>query len=229
MHVLDNPAWHALPDPSRRSPSATRRPSATTRRSRRLRRCPTNRHLKGGPPWASSSGREAWPSCSGRRSTSTGWEQLFAFPIVQMVATSVDARRAPDARTLGLYDVPDMLAARAGHRARSLNPPDHRARHLRRSPSPTAPSSPWRVNGCDCRVTPRSAPCAPTPASGGAAWLGSSLVRHLVDHIELRGDTPFLHVLETNTAAIRPGRGRLHDRGNPVHRRRAPCPAPDTI
>ena len=201
MHVLDNPAWHALTGPQQMV--ADGHPPA-------IRYDPAIAPFAALPDEPSPEGWAAMGELVGPGGVAVlfrpppdappGWEQLFTFPIVQMVATSVDARRAPDARTLGLDDVPDMLAL---VRATEPGPFTPRTIELGTYVGVRRDGALVAMAGERMRLrghTEISAVC--TDPGQRRRGLASSLVRHLVDHIQSRGDTPFLHVLDTNTAAI---------------------------
>jgi ribosomal protein S18 acetylase RimI-like enzyme len=130
-----------------------------------------------------------------------GWDIVFAGEGVQLVDTSLDAQPDPEAVPLGAADVPEILDLIA-----------------RTEPGPFLPRTVElgayfgvRRDGALVAMagerlhppgwTEISAVCT-DPAFRGQG-LATRLVRAVAAGIRERGETPFLHVLATNTNAVR--------------------------
>jgi ribosomal protein S18 acetylase RimI-like enzyme len=129
------------------------------------------------------------------------WEVLGLGEGVQLVATALDVAPDEEAAPLGPADVPDMLSL-----TRRSKPGPFRSRTIelgaylgiRRDGQLVAMAGErMRVPGW----TEISAVC--TDPEWRGQGLASRLTRAVAAGIAARGDTPFLHVIATNTTAIR--------------------------
>jgi ribosomal protein S18 acetylase RimI-like enzyme len=201
VHVLDNPGWHALTGPHRAF--AEGGPLA-------MRYDPAVAPFAAIPDEPSPAVWDAMRDLVGPGgivvlfrspvAPPDGWEELFSLGAVQMVATSVDGRPAPDANILGPVDVPDMVEL-----VQTAQPGPFTDRTIElgtyvglRHDEALVAMAGERMRLA--RHTEISAVC--THPSQRRRGLASSLVRHLVDHITSRGETPFLHVADENSAAV---------------------------
>jgi ribosomal protein S18 acetylase RimI-like enzyme len=131
------------------------------------------------------------------------WEQLFAFPTLQMVDHGVAAAPADGAVALGSADVADMQAL-----VDLTHPGPFAARTVELGPylgvrdagtGALVAMAGVRMHAPGHREI--SAVCT-DPGHQGRGLAGK-LVRDLVGRIRADGDTPILHVLAANTNAIR--------------------------
>lgn len=130
-----------------------------------------------------------------------GWQAVETFDLVQMVAERVTAAGCPEAITLSAADVPEMLELVA-----------------QTNPGPFLPRTielgrylGIRVDGVLVAMAGErflldgwaeiSAVCTHPDHRGRG--LAARLMEALIEGIELRSQRPFLHVLSTNTGAIR--------------------------
>ncbi len=130
-----------------------------------------------------------------------GWKAVRAFDLVQMVGERVTGVACPEAIPLGAADVPEMLALVAQTEpgpflSRTVELGDYLG--IRRDGALVAMAGErLRLDGW----TEISAVC--TRADRRGQGLASQLVGALIAGIERRSDRAFLHVLATNTTAIR--------------------------
>jgi ribosomal protein S18 acetylase RimI-like enzyme len=130
------------------------------------------------------------------------WERVLHLPTVQMIANGVDARPCPEAVALGTSDVDDMLAlvgrAQPGpFERRTVELGDYLG--IRDDDGALIAMAGMRMHAPG--YVEISAVCTDDHARGRG--FASSLVCDLVGRIRDRGETPILHVLETNVTAIR--------------------------
>ena len=202
MDPLDNPVWHALTGPQ-----------ATVADGR----APALRYALDVAPFCAlpdAPDAGAWAALAqlvGPARTAAlvrhvgavpqGWSEVLRVPCVQMVATAaVEAAPAPGAVALGDDDVAEMQAL-----VDTTRPGPFLARTIVLGEYVGV-----RIGGALAamageRMRPPgygeiSSVCT-DPAHRGRG-LASMLVRDLVGRIRARGDTPMLHVVTTNTAAI---------------------------
>ena len=129
------------------------------------------------------------------------WRVLDAFDLVQMVEERVRGADCPEAIPLGAADVPEMLELVARTEpgpflSRTIELGDYLG--IRRDGALVAMAGErFRLDGW----TEISAVC--TSAEHRGLGLASQLVRALIAGIQLRSERAFLHVLSSNTAAIR--------------------------
>jgi ribosomal protein S18 acetylase RimI-like enzyme len=130
-----------------------------------------------------------------------GWTTLRAFDLVQMIAERVTGVDYPEAISLGAADVPEMLELVAETEPgpflnRTIELGDYLG--IRCDGALVAMAGErLRFDGW----TEISGVCTmPTHRGRG---LASGLIRALIGGIKLRSDRPFLHVVSTNTSAIR--------------------------
>jgi ribosomal protein S18 acetylase RimI-like enzyme len=208
-HPLDNPAWAALTGPhanlAEANGQAVRYPVAM---------CPfvALPDRPGTAAWADLAGLAgpgAVVSLAGVREAPPGWEVVMRVLGVQMVGAGIEAGveagidAAPDgeAQVLGLRDVPEMLDLVARTRPGPFLP---RTVELgtylgvRRRGALVAMAG-ERLHPFGWREI--SAVC--TDDAHGGRGLAGRLVRAVTAGIRGRGETPFLHAVATNTAAIR--------------------------
>jgi ribosomal protein S18 acetylase RimI-like enzyme len=203
VHVLDNPVWHALTGPQQkvadlRSAAARYEPDVAAFSA--VPDVPTDgtwddlRDLVGvggaavlfmKPP-----------------NVPDGWEELFALPTVQMVAATVEPAAAAVAELLGSDDVSDMLALvgrthPGPFERRTIELGDYIG--VRDADGILIAMAGMRMQLPG--YTEISAVCTDEAARGRG--LASALVRDLCGRILDRGETPMLHVLASNTSAIR--------------------------
>jgi ribosomal protein S18 acetylase RimI-like enzyme len=130
-----------------------------------------------------------------------GWRALQAFELVQMVGERVSGVACPEAVTLGAADVPEMLSLVAEtdpgpFLTRTVELGDYLG--IRRDAGLVAMAGErLRLEGW----TEISAVC--TKAGWRGQGLASRLVGELVARIQRRSQRVFLHVLSTNSGAIR--------------------------
>lgn len=130
-----------------------------------------------------------------------GWQAVQAFDLVQMVGEKVSGVGCPEAITLGAADVPEMLGLASETEpgpflARTIELGDYLG--IRRGGTLVAMAGErLRLDGW----TEISAVC--TQAAHRGQGLASRLVGALIEGIQLRSERAFLHVLSTNTEAIR--------------------------
>jgi len=130
-----------------------------------------------------------------------GWKVIEAFDAVQMIGEHVTGRDCPETVSLGAPDVPEMLELVAHTEPgpflkRTVELGDHLG--IRRDGALVAMAGErLRFDGW----TEISSLCT-MPIHRGHG-LGSRLVGALIVGIQRRGERPFLHVLGTNTSAIR--------------------------
>lgn len=129
------------------------------------------------------------------------WRVLDAFDLVQMVAERVSGADCQEAIPLGAADVPEMLELVARTEpgpflSRTIELGDYLG--IRRDGVLVAMAGErFRLDGW----TEISAVCTSVEHRG--LGLASQLVRALIAGIQLRSERAFLHVLSSNTAAIR--------------------------
>jgi GNAT superfamily N-acetyltransferase len=130
-----------------------------------------------------------------------GWKVVGGFDLVQMIGEDVGAAACPDAVVLGPPDVSEMLELVAQTEpgpffARTIELGDYLG--IRRDGKLVAMAGErFRLDGW----TEISAVCT-SPEHRGRG-LASQLIGALIANIELRSERVFLHVLTTNTGAIR--------------------------
>jgi ribosomal protein S18 acetylase RimI-like enzyme len=130
-----------------------------------------------------------------------GWRAVQAFDLVQMIEERVTGADCAEAIQLGAADVPEMLELVAQTEpgpflARTIELGDYLG--IRRDGALVAMAGErFRLNGW----TEISAVCT-SPGHRGQG-LASQLVGALIAGIQRRSQRAFLHVLHTNTAAIR--------------------------
>jgi ribosomal protein S18 acetylase RimI-like enzyme len=130
-----------------------------------------------------------------------GWQALEAFDLVQMVGERVTGVECSEAVPLGAADVPEMLALVAQTEPgpflpRTIELGDYLG--IRQGGALVAMAGErFRLDGW----TEISAVCTVPGHRGGG--LASKLVEALIAGIQLRSERAFLHVLSTNTGAIR--------------------------
>ncbi len=130
-----------------------------------------------------------------------GWQAIRAFDLVQMVGERVTGAECPEAIALGAADVPEMLELVAQTEpgpflTRTVELGDYLG--IRRDGALVAMAGErLRLDGW----TEISAVCTRPDHRGKG--LASRLVGALIASIERRSERPFLHVLATNTTAIR--------------------------
>ncbi|HEY8515096.1 MAG TPA: GNAT family N-acetyltransferase [Candidatus Binatia bacterium] len=203
MHPLDNPAWHALAGPHRALgetlPGAARyQPDVTPFAA--LPDAPTEDDWRAlatlvGPRGLVVLFRPAEVQAP------DGWRETFRAPTVQMVGGG--ARSAPSARAvrLGDADVDDMLALVA---ATKPGPFLRRTIELGTYLGIRGGGALLAMAGERMRppgYTEISAVCTADAARGRG--LATELVCALVEQIQARGETPFLHAAADNHDAIR--------------------------
>ena len=130
-----------------------------------------------------------------------GWQVARAFDLVQMIGERVTAAVCPEAIVLGATDVPEMLELVAQTEpgpflARTIELGDYLG--IRSDGSLVAMAGErFQLDAW----TEISAVCTRPDYRGRG--LASRLMGALIAGIELRSQRPFLHVLKTNTGAIR--------------------------
>jgi ribosomal protein S18 acetylase RimI-like enzyme len=129
------------------------------------------------------------------------WQQVFSLPGVQMVDTSLQAERDPDAVELGAADIPEMLdlVVRA-------QPGPFLARTIQLGRYVGIRRDGALIAMAGERLQPPgwteiSAVC--TDADHRGQGLATRLIRDVAAGIRERGATPFLHTSAANTRAIR--------------------------
>ena len=199
MHLLDNPAWHALT-----GPQATVAEGAANAR----------RYIPALAPFAAlpdDPSPAAWEELASLLhgevavlfrddlSAPSGWRELARIPVVQMVAST--AAPAGDALLLGPDDVPEMLAL-----VEQTHPGPFEPRTVELGTYLGLRDGGALVAMAGERMRPPgyteiSAVC--TARSHQRRGLAAALVSTLVARITSRGDVPFLHVVVENVGAIR--------------------------
>lgn len=130
-----------------------------------------------------------------------GWQAVAAFDLVQMIGDRVTGRECPEAIALDAADVPEMLELVAQTEpgpflTRTIDLGDYLG--IRRDGALVAMAGErLRLDGW----TEISAVCTRPDHRGQG--LASRLVGALIAGIQRRSERAFLHVLATNTAAIR--------------------------
>lgn len=201
-HLLDNPVWHALTGPHRHL--ATGRGLA-----RHYPRDVTVFSAIAEPSAAAyadlavdlPADTEARLFRPAEEPLPAGWVQIDAVPLRQMVATTMPGTEAPAAvQVLAPDDVPEILALVA------LAKPGPFAR---RTPS-LGRFVGIRDNGrlvalggerLRCGSYVELSGICTHPAARGRGY-GGAITRHLMKAAIARGETPFLHVLPDNSAAV---------------------------
>jgi ribosomal protein S18 acetylase RimI-like enzyme len=204
VHLLDNPAWHALTGPQATVAEGT---------SNARRYQPAFTPFAALPDNVDGDAWEAMRSLVGARGVAVlfrpplaappEWEELFAFPTLQMVDDGVAAAPAERTALLGGADVADMQAL-----VEVTHPGPFSARTVELGPylgvrdggtGALVAMAGVRMHAPGYREI--SAVCT-DPGHQGRGLAGA-LVRDLVGRIRADGDMPILHVLADNTSAIR--------------------------
>jgi ribosomal protein S18 acetylase RimI-like enzyme len=202
VQVLDNPVWHALA-----GPQAT---AAEGVDGLAVRYDPQVAPFAGLPDEPEPAHWDALARLVGRGGLAMifrdvtappGWTEVFRVDARQMVATSVAPARCDGAVELGAPDVDDMLGLVA-----RTEPGPFARRTVELGTYLGIRDGGRLVAMAGERVRPPgfseiSAVC--TDASHRGRGLASALVRDLVGRIQGRGETAVLHVVATNTGAIR--------------------------
>jgi GNAT superfamily N-acetyltransferase len=203
VHVLDNPVWHALTGPQvtvaegvgglavRYDPDVA--PFAALPDEPGPDSWDALRELVGGAGGIAVLFRETVPA--------PGWEVAFHVPSVQMVATSVESMPCEEAVELGAGDLDDVLDL-----VERTNPGPFARRTIELGTYLGIRDGGRLVAMAGERVHPPgfteiSAVC--TDESQRGRGLASRLIRDQVGRIRARSETPMLHVMASNTGAIR--------------------------
>ena len=154
----------------------------------------------------------------------SGWEQVMALGVVQMMATSVDGELDDQAQELSADDVAEIMALVKRTEPGPFEPRtielgeyfgirDGNGALVAMAGERMFPS-PYREISAVC-----------TDESHRGKGLAARLVRHLVARIQERGETPILHARDDNTNAIRlyEHLGFTHSNRFPVAGYRAPA------
>ncbi|HEV3227265.1 MAG TPA: GNAT family N-acetyltransferase [Acidimicrobiales bacterium] len=203
MHLLDNPVWHALTGPQQKVAEGT---------SRAARYQPGVAPFSALPDEPDGASWDDLRALLGRgdiavlfgepRDTPADWDELFRLPTLQMIATHVEPAVAPNVVSLATDDVDDMLALvgrthPGPFERRTIELGDYLGVRDDHGVLVAMAGMRMRAPG----HTEISAVCTDSHLRGRG--IASALVRDLVGRILDRGDTPLLHVLETNVSAIR--------------------------
>lgn len=202
MHVLDNPVWHALTGPQENVAEGT--PNA----SRYEPDVSVFAAVSDDPPSSTWDELRELVGAGGvavlfaePADLPSSWERLFRIPCLQMVGSDVERGTCPDAVTLGVEDVDEMLAlverTRPGPFARrTIELGEYVG--VRDEGGALVAMAGMRMHAPGWIEI--SAVCTDARARGRG--LASSLVRDLVGRIRDRGESPMLHVAEDNVGAI---------------------------
>lgn len=203
MHVLDNPAWHALTGPQE---------TVADRRFGAARYLPDVAVFSAVPDEPVASTWDDLRDLVGPgglaalferpADTPATWDELFCIPTLQMVGEHVAPETATGAIVLTAQDVDEMLAL-----VRRTEPGPFARRTIELGDYLGVRDDDGALIAmAGLRMAPPghheiSAVCTDERARGRG--LASALVRDLVGRILDRGDVPLLHVMESNVGAIR--------------------------
>jgi ribosomal protein S18 acetylase RimI-like enzyme len=203
VHPLDNPVWHALTGPQATVAEGDPPALRYRREYAPFSALPDQRSSGAWDALAALTGpgRVAVLFADGAEPPA-GWDEVFAFPTIQMVAASVAGAPCADAVSLGPDDVPAMadLVARTQpgpFAERTIELGDYLG--VRDGDGTLVAMAGERMHLPG--YSEISAVCTdPTHQGRG---LATALVLDLAARITARGDTPMLHVVASNENAIR--------------------------